>query len=68
MYKTLAFALLAASAASAAELPSRDAKPPTAKAKSCEIAGKPGFLTADGQTCIRISGYVSGQVTGGNLK
>ena len=68
MYKTLAFVLLSAATARAAELPSRDAKPPAAKAKGCEIAGKPGFLAADGQTCIRVSGYVSGQVSGGNLK
>ena len=60
--------VLFATAAHAAELPSRDAKPPAQKAKRCEIAGHPGFIAADGQTCIRISGFVSGQVSGGNLK
>jgi len=47
----------------------RDAKPPAQKAKRCEIAGQPGILTADGQTCVRVSGYVSSQATaGGALK
>ncbi len=64
---TLVF-LLAASTDQAAELPSRDTKPPAAKAKHCEIAGQPGILAADGQTCIRVSGYVSTQATVGNLK
>jgi len=60
--------LFAASTAHAAELPSRDTKPPPAKAKRCEIAGQPGVLAADGQTCIRVSGYISSQATVGNLK
>jgi hypothetical protein len=70
MRKILALICLAAfvSAASAAELPSRDAKPPAQKAKRCEIGGQPGVLTADGQTCIRVSGYISSQFTGGSLK
>jgi hypothetical protein len=59
--------ILFAGDASAAELPSRDAKP-APKARRCEIGGQPGFLAADGQTCVRISGYVSGQFSGGNLK
>jgi hypothetical protein len=66
-----AFLIMAATfgAAHAAELPSRDAKPPAQKAKRCEIAGQPGILTADGQTCVRVSGYVSSQATaGGALK
>jgi hypothetical protein len=70
MRRILALLCFAASlgTAGAAELPSRDAKPPAQKARRCEIAGRPGYLAADGQTCIRISGFVSGQVSGGNLK
>ena len=60
--------VVALSAAGAAELPSRDAKSAPPKTKRCEIGGQPGFLAADGQTCIRISGYVSGQMTSGALK
>jgi hypothetical protein len=65
---TLVFLGATLCAAQGAELPSRDAKPPPAKAKRCEIAGQPGILAADGQTCIRVSGYFSGQATVGNVK
>ncbi len=65
-----AAALVAALAApaAAAELPSREAKPPAQKARGCEIDGKQGVLASDGATCIRLGGYISGQVEGGNLK
>ncbi len=65
---TLAYLAASLGAAHAAELPSRDTKAPAAKAKRCEIAGQPGILAADGQTCIRVSGYFSSQATVGNLK
>ena len=68
LYKPLVVLLAFASTTNAAELPSRDAKPPPTKAKRCEIAGQPGLLAADGQTCIRVSGYFSSQATVGNLK
>ena len=67
-FTLLMIATYAAAPAAAAELPTRQAKPATTPAKPCEINGKPGVLTADGQTCIRLSGYVSGQVAAGNLK
>jgi hypothetical protein len=70
MRKIVALICLAVlvSAANAAELPTREAKPPQARAKRCEVAGQPGILTADGQTCIRVSGYIGSQVGVGNLK
>jgi hypothetical protein len=61
-------AALGAYCATAAELPMRQAKPTDKPLRHCEIQGKPGFLASDGQTCIRLSGYVSGQVSAGNLK
>jgi hypothetical protein len=64
----LLFAMLGAAPAMAAELPTRQTKPAATPAKRCEINGKPGILAADGQTCLRFSGYVSGQVSVGNLK
>jgi len=64
----LAMVTLGLASAHAAELPMRQAKSQAPAAKSCEINGKPGFLASDGQTCIRLSGYVSGQVAAGNLK
>lgn len=63
-----ALSLALTAAALAAELPSRQTKPSTAPVKRCEIAGKPGYLAGDGQTCIRLGGYVSGQVSVGTLK
>jgi hypothetical protein len=53
---------IAASAASGAELPSRNAPPPAAKAETCSIDGAPGVLLPGGQTCVRISGAVSAAV------
>ncbi len=71
MFKAMGFALataLISGAALAAELPTRQAKPAAPPARSCKINGKPGFLAGDGQTCIHLGGYVSGQVSTGNLK
>lgn len=60
-------AAIAISAASGAELPSRNAPPAEAKAKTCSIDGVPGVLLPDGQTCVRITGAVSAGVTAGSL-
>ncbi len=71
-FRTLAFAALAlgafALAGKAAELPStpKKAKPPEG-AKKCDIGGMPGVLAANG-VCVRLSGYVSAAVGGGNVK
>jgi hypothetical protein len=66
----LAASVAAAVAAHAAELPSQHHadKPKAAEAvKKCNVAGFPGVLAADG-VCVRLSGYVSSQVGGGQLK
>ena len=58
----LAAALLAATAGQAAELPTQNKKPAKAEhAKTCDIAGNPGVLAANG-VCVRLSGYISSQV------
>jgi hypothetical protein len=57
-------------AAQAAELPSQrhTDKPARAEAaKKCDVAGSPGVLASDG-VCVRLSGYVSSQFGGGQLK
>jgi hypothetical protein len=61
--------MLLASGAVAAELPSRaaKAKPPEAKARTCEIGGESGFQTPGGG-CVRIGGYVSVGVSSGSLR
>ena len=64
----LAAALLAAAAGQAAELPAQSKKPTKAEpAKTCDVAGNPGVLAANG-VCVRLSGYISSQVSGGNLR
>jgi hypothetical protein len=66
----LVAALLGATAAQAAELPSQrhTAKPRAAEAaKKCNVAGSPGVLAGNG-VCVRLSGYVSSQFGGGQLK
>jgi hypothetical protein len=67
----LAAALLGVTAGQAAELPSQRGqtdKPKQAeRAKTCNIAGSPGVLAANG-VCVRFSGYVSSQFGAGQLK
>jgi hypothetical protein len=60
-------ALIAASSASPAELPSRKATTPTAPVKMCEIDGKPGYRPPGSEVCVKLSGYVSGQISAGTL-
>ena len=67
----LASALFCAAAGHAAELPSQRGqahKPKqAARAQTCNIAGAPGVLAANG-VCVRFSGYVSSQFSAGQLK
>jgi hypothetical protein len=67
--RAIAIGLFASTLAStwtqAAELPTRAAAPADQPAKTCEIAGVRGFLTAGG-VCVKIGGYVSGQVSAGS--
>ena len=61
-------ALLAASVdARGAELPSREAKAPTAKAKTCTVNGVPGVVMPGSDICLRLSGSVSASVAAGTL-
>jgi hypothetical protein len=59
-----AFATL--QAASAAELPSRQAQPAPA-AKKCQIDGHEGVVLPGAGTCIRVSGFVNAQAAFGNV-
>ncbi|MGO9740486.1 MAG: hypothetical protein ACLPN5_03030 [Roseiarcus sp.] len=51
----------------AAELPSRQQSALPEHAKTCELGGKRGFLTADGSTCVTVGGYVSGHAAAGGM-
>ena len=64
----LAAALLAASRrAGGRNCPPENKKPTKAEpAKTCDVAGNPGVLAANG-VCVRLSGYISSQFSGGNL-
>ena len=63
----LAAAVLGATAGQAAELPAQNKKPTKAEpARTCDIAGNPGVLAANG-VCVRFSGYVSSQFSAGQL-
>ena len=64
----IAAAVLGASVGQAAELPAQNKKPTKAEpARTCDIAGNPGVLAANG-VCVRFSGYVSSQYSAGNLR
>jgi hypothetical protein len=66
----LAGAVVTAVAGQAAELPLQrhSDKPKQAEAaKKCNIAGFAGVLASNG-VCVRLSGYVSSQFGGGQLK
>ena len=67
----LAAALLGAAVGQAAELPSQRGqsdKPKKAEpARACDVAGSPGVREANG-VCVRLSGYVSSQFGGAQLK
>ena len=71
--RCIAFALasaVAAVAAQAAELPPQrhTDKPAQAEAaKKCNVAGFPGVQVSNG-VCVRLSGYVSSQFSGAQLK
>ncbi len=60
-------ALWIASSAIAAELPSREATPPARAAETCEIDGKPGYRLPGSDVCLKLGGYVSGQISAGSL-
>ena len=61
-------AIVSASGAGAAELPSRNpSAPPAANAKRCSVDGAPGFIAPGTDICIKISGEVSAQFSAGSI-
>ena len=61
-----AFAATTVCAADAADLPTRKASP-IEGVEICNVAGMVGFLIPGSGACLKISGYVSGQIQAGNL-
>jgi hypothetical protein len=64
--------IVAVASAQAADLPTRKGAPAVEYVKVCSISvnGKPivGFTIPGSDTCLKLTGYVTGQVEGGNLK
>ena len=64
--------LVAVSAAQAADLPTRKGPVAAEYVRVCSItvAGAPvvGFVLPGSDTCVKISGYITGQIEGGNVK
>ena len=64
--------LVAVTAAQAADLPTRKGPVAAEYVRVCSItvAGAPvvGFVLPGSDTCVKISGYITGQIEGGNIK
>jgi Porin subfamily len=59
--------IVAVATAQAADLPTRKAAP-AEYVKVCNVGGMAGWVLPGSDTCFKISGYITGQVEGGNLK
>ena len=53
--------------ARAADLPAKTALPAEYE-KICQVAGMVGFVLPGSDTCVKISGFATGQIEAGNLK
>ena len=64
--------IVAVASAQAADLPTRKGPVAAEYVRVCSItvAGAPvvGFVLPGSDTCVKISGYITGQIEGGNLK
>jgi len=64
--------IVAVASAQAADLPTRKGAPAAEYVKICSITvnGKPvvGWTLPGSDTCFKLSGYITGQIEGGNLK
>jgi Porin subfamily len=59
--------VVAVAGAQAADLPTRKAAP-AEYVKICNVGGMAGFVIPGSDTCLKISGYVTAQIEGGNTK
>ena len=58
--------IVAVASAQAADLPTRKAAP-VEYVRVCNVGGITGWVLPGSDTCVKLSGYITGQVTGGNL-
>ena len=61
-----AAAIVAVAAAQAADLPTRKAAP-VQFVQICNVGGIVGWVLPGSDTCVKLSGYITGQFVGGNL-
>ncbi len=62
-----ATAIVAVAAAQAADLPTRKAAP-VEYVRICNVGGITGWTLPGSDTCVKLSGYITAQFTGGNLE
>src|SRR5438105_5973212 len=60
-------AIVAVAGAQAADLPTKKAAP-AEYVKICNVGGMAGFVIPGSDTCLKISGYITAQIEGGNLQ
>src|SRR5665213_3496881 len=61
-----AVGIVAVAFAQAADLPTRKAAP-VEYVRVCNVGGITGWTLPGSDTCVKLSGYITAQVTGGNL-
>ena len=59
--------IVAVAGAQAADLPTKKAAP-AEYVKICNVGGMAGFIIPGSDTCLKISGYITAQVEGGNVE
>ncbi|MBV8663043.1 MAG: porin, partial [Hyphomicrobiales bacterium] len=59
--------LVVVAGAQAADLPTRKGAPVAEYVKVCHIDGMAGFVIPGSDTCLKITGYLTAQIEGGNL-
>ena len=59
--------IVAVAGAQAADLPTKKAAPVAQYVKICNVGGITGWTLPGSDTCVKLSGYITAQVTGGNL-
>ena len=59
--------IVAVASAQAADLPTRKAAPVEQYVKICNVGGITGWTLPGSDTCMKVSGYMTAQFTGGNL-
>ena len=58
--------IVAVASAQAADLPTRKAAP-VEYVRVCNVAGITGWTLPGSDTCVKLSGYITAQIEGGNL-